>query len=436
MHWSCQCIYLPVLPLKNIRGEKPIDPHPGDSAVRSFYDRYPYPRPMDDLDAYRRLWSDPHRRRADFHLYWPGMPYREDLSILVAGCGTSQAAKYALRWPSAHVVGIDFSTTSVRHTLALKEKFALANLMVYQLPIERVQELNMTFDQIICTGVLHHLADPAEGLRALNFVLANTGAMQLMVYAPYGRSGIYLLQDLCRKLRIQATNDGIHLLKQILQVLPPGHPLENLIQNAPDFVNDAELADALLNPHEQAYTVSRLFDLVDVANLKFGRWVRQAAYLPQCSRLAGTQLTPRIARLTALEQYSAMELFRGSMLRHNLILYRKDACIYHNFGTFHKHTWKNYVPIRLADTICIQEHLPDGAAAVLINQAHTYPDLIMPINSIEKLLYEAIDGESSIGMLIEASQSIQRNPIEPDKIHSFFERLWWYDQVVFDQTKT
>jgi hypothetical protein len=69
--------------------------------VREFYERHPYPPPVDDLDGYRRLWSDPQRRRVDAHLLWPTEPYREDRSVLVAGCGTSQAAKYALRWPHA-----------------------------------------------------------------------------------------------------------------------------------------------------------------------------------------------------------------------------------------------------------------------------------------------------------------------------------------------
>ena len=81
--------------------------------VRSFYDRYPYPRPVDSLEQYRRLWEDPNRRRADYHLFWPDRPYREDYSILVAGCGTSQAAKHALRWPAAQVTGIDLSLSLI-----------------------------------------------------------------------------------------------------------------------------------------------------------------------------------------------------------------------------------------------------------------------------------------------------------------------------------
>ena len=87
--------------------------------------------------------------------------------MLVAGCGTSQAARHALRRPSAHVIGIDISETSIRHTLELKQKYNLSNLDVHQLPIEQVEELGEVFDPIVCTGVLHHLSDPQSGLRAL-----------------------------------------------------------------------------------------------------------------------------------------------------------------------------------------------------------------------------------------------------------------------------
>src|SRR5271156_2585989 len=218
--------------------------------VQNFYDRYPYPRPADNLEQYRRLWQDPHRRRADYHLFWPTQPYREDPFILIAGCGTSQAAKYALRWPSAQVTGIDFSATSMRHTEELKRKYNLTNLQVHQLPIEQVNDLGISFDQIVCTGVLHHLADPDAGLGALRSVLKPDGAMHLMVYAPYGRTGIYLLQEFCRRIGIPASDDGICDLIAALRSLPPAHPLEHLLRNTPDFRQNAALADALLHPQD------------------------------------------------------------------------------------------------------------------------------------------------------------------------------------------
>ena len=156
--------------------------------VRAFYERHPYPPPVDDLEAYRKAW-DNRRRRAESHLFWPAEPYREDRSILVAGCGTTQAAHYALRWPRAQVVGIDVSAKSIAFTQGLKRKHALANLEVRQLAVERAAELGQGFEHVVCTGVLHHLPDPDAGLRALHDVLEPTGALNVMVYAPYGRGG-------------------------------------------------------------------------------------------------------------------------------------------------------------------------------------------------------------------------------------------------------
>src|SRR5262245_21128611 len=176
--------------------------HPAAHEVRDFYDRYPYPRPVKTLEQYRERWLDRDKRRADYHLFWPTRSYRDDFSILVAGCGTSQAAKHAIRWPAAQITAIDVSATSVRGTEELRRTHGLSNLQVRQLPIERVHELAAQFDQIVCTGVLHHLENPDAGLAALGAVLKRDGAMHLMVYAPYGRMGIYMLQEFCRSVGI------------------------------------------------------------------------------------------------------------------------------------------------------------------------------------------------------------------------------------------
>src|SRR5208283_2721107 len=123
--------------------------------VAESYERHPYPAPVEDLETYGASWDD-RRRRAESHLFWPAEPYRDDRSILVAGCGTTQAAHYALRWPRAQVTGIDVSAKSIAFTQGLKRKHALANLEVRQLALERAGELGQRFDHVVCTGVLHH----------------------------------------------------------------------------------------------------------------------------------------------------------------------------------------------------------------------------------------------------------------------------------------
>lgn len=91
-------------------------------AVRAFYEAHPYPPPLEELEGYRRCWQDEGRRCAEFHLHWLEQPYRADLRVLVAGCGTSQAAKHALRQPESKVVGIDLSAAGVRYTEALRSR--------------------------------------------------------------------------------------------------------------------------------------------------------------------------------------------------------------------------------------------------------------------------------------------------------------------------
>jgi SAM-dependent methyltransferase len=399
--------------------------------VRDFYDRYPYPPPVDSLEKYRLRWRDPRRLCADFHLYWPATPYREDFSLLIAGCGTSQAAKHALRWPSAHVTAIDISATSVRHTEELKRKYELNNLIVHQLAIEHVGQLNVNFDQIICTGVLHHLADPDAGLTALRNVLRPEGAMHVMVYAPYGRSGVYMLQEFCRRTGIHATNDGIRELTAALRQLPRGHPLEVLLRVAPDFREETALADALLHPQDRAYSIPQLFDFIAKAGLTFGRWAKQAPYSARCGVMNRIPQGSRIANLPPVEEYAAAELFRGTMVRHSAIVYRNDQS-----GTppirFTGTEWLAYVPIRMSDTICVHERLPAGAAAVLINQSHTDTDLFLPITAAEKQLFDAIDGKLTMAEICGQSGQSANKQFQRETAGAFFEKLWWHDQIVVD----
>jgi SAM-dependent methyltransferase len=395
--------------------------------VREFYERNPYPPAVASLDRYRSAWDDGQLRRQDHHLFWPARPFRDDHSILVAGCGTSQAARYAMRWPAARVTGIDFSAASIRCTEGLKRRYKLTNLELHLLPIERTAELETRFDQVICTGVLHHLADPAAGLRVLREMLEPDGAMHLMVYAPYGRAGIYMMQEFCRRVGITDTESGIRDLVATLGAVPPEHPLRSL-RDAPDFKSAEAMADALLHPQDRAYTVPQLFELLESAGLVFARWVRQAPYAPRCGLMAYAARATRIAHLAPAEQFAAVELLRGTMVRHSVIVHRDDSPDRTHPLTFDDDACLEYVPIRAPDTISVQERLPAGTAAVLINRSHTFTDLTLPLTEQEKRLFDAVDGQRSI-------REMPADRMDPTPVRAFFERLWWYDQVVFDASR-
>jgi SAM-dependent methyltransferase len=374
-------------------------------AIEAFYDRHPYPPPVTALAAHGDRAA-----RAAHHAIWPARAVGSVRSVLVAGCGTSQAVRHALRRPAARVVGIDVSAGSLAHARELAGRHAVANLELHRLPIEAAGELGERFDHVVCTGVLHHLADPSIGLRALREVLAPGGAVTLMVYGRYGRTGVYLLQDYCRRLGVGTSPGELADLVATLRELPLGHPLSRLLRESRDFADEDALADALCNPRDRAYSVPELLELIGAAGLRFGRWERQAPYLPDCGAMSETPHAALIAARPAVEQYALMELFRGTMTRHTAIAFdAADATsgVVDFAGAA--------VPVRVPTAVAVEERLPPGAAAALINRAHTDTDLVLFADARQFEVFRSIDGRRTIAEL---------------GAPEFVERLWRHDLVV------
>jgi len=401
--------------------------------VRDFYERMPYPAPLTSLDEHLEHYGNPDRRRALFHLMWPTERPRANQEILIAGCGTSQAARYALREPNAQITAIDISETSLGHTRKLQQKYELGNLELHHLSILDVQLLKKSFDQIVCTGVLHHLPDPDLGLQSLRSVLNPGGAMQIMVYASYGRTGIYMLQAYCKLLGICPSDQELQELAATLNCLPKDHPLTHLLHKGKDFRNPDALADALLHPHDRAYRVPQIHEWLENCGMSFGRWIEQAPYLAHCGVVAKSPHATRLASLPPPLQHAAVELFRGTMVSHSFTAYRNDRSSPSQPITFAGDRWREYVPIALPWTVCVRENLPPGNVAVLINPSHRFTDLILPINSLENRLLGAIDGKRNLAEILDFV-AVNGNNVRR-AASSFFERLWQYDQIVFDASR-
>jgi len=396
--------------------------------VQSFYERMPYPAPLTSLDGYLASFKNSERRRIRSLLMFPsGVPDGRQ-SILVAGCGTSQAAKIALREPDADVVAIDISEASLRHLDALRQKYTLDNLEIRQLSLLDVRSLDSAFDQIVCTGVLHHLPDPDEGLRCLRDVLKPGGAMQVMVYARYGRAGIYMMQEYCRRLCIGSSDGELADLAATLERLPNDHPMSWMLRRVRDFTQPDALADALLHPQDRAYSVPELRAWLERCGMTFGRWVEQAPYLPGCGAIAGTPHAARLRALPEAEQHAAVELFRGAITYHEFVAYRDDHASPAQPVDFSGEAWRSYVPVRMPWTKRITERRPAGAAAVLLNPSHKHTDLVLAIDAVEDRWLSQIDGVRTLGEIVGRSSGAPRAV-------SFFRRLWEFDQVVIDASR-
>ena len=162
--------------------------------VRQQYESFPYPDYDPDWDKPQLLVSGHLSLMCE--LLWGGLKTPRGLRILDAGCGTgSPLIAMAMNYPEADIVGVDFSQSSLDKARKLANRYQVRNIRFFHLPIEQLPKLGMTFDFVTSSGVLHHLADPAAGLKAISDVLDPQGVVSVMLYGQYGRTGIYMLQD-------------------------------------------------------------------------------------------------------------------------------------------------------------------------------------------------------------------------------------------------
>ena len=278
---------------------------PLSDPVSEQYARWVYPQPILDLQAWlvnSWQWLDPsHSHR----LFWPDRAYRADMDILVAGCGTNQAAVLAFTNPHASVVAIDVSQPSLDHHRFLKEKHALANLELRLLPIEEAGKLERKFDLIVTTGVIHHLASPEKGTKALARCLRDDGVLAIMLYAKYGRVGVEMLQEAFREMGLVQSDASIAMVKEALRELPQDHPVKSYLPLAPDLEFDAGLVDTFLHERERSFTVDGCRKLVSSGGLVFQDLYFKAPYYPPPPPRSA--FLSSIARLPAEKQWSIME---------------------------------------------------------------------------------------------------------------------------------
>ncbi len=157
---------------------------------QSFYERMPYPVPLTSLDEHLAIFKSPERRRIHSLLMFPSGEPASRQQILVAGCGASQAAKVALREPDSRVMAIDISGTSLSHLRALQQKYELENLRNPPAFDSRCFVAGADLRPDHLHGCAASSSRPDQGLRCLREVLRPDSAMQITVYASYGRTGI------------------------------------------------------------------------------------------------------------------------------------------------------------------------------------------------------------------------------------------------------
>jgi SAM-dependent methyltransferase len=303
---------------------------PTDAQLAAQYEAYPYP-PRDPRDESKRLivGTPSHLREIDYWVFAAARPKSRPLRALVAGGGTGDAtimlaAQLARDGRAGSVTYLDRSTASMAIARSRAEARGLTNIVFKQGSLLDLPNSADRYDYIDCCGVLHHLPDPAEGLAALLSVLAPGGGMGLMLYAPHGRTGVYMVQDALRILAPanESPATRVELGHRLLRQLPDTNWLR-LNRNFSDLVEggDAGLYDLLLNPRDRAFDIPTLHALLHGAGLAVTCLMEPARYDP-ATYLPDPKLRALAAALDPVGQAALAEALAGNISTHVLYCMR------------------------------------------------------------------------------------------------------------------
>jgi SAM-dependent methyltransferase len=406
----------------------PDEKVPAADPVQAQYERWVYPPRAGDLAALPLMSPDWHYKdlRAWYWLFWPQGDKREDLDILVAGCGSLSAAAQAYLYPQARVFGIDISRTSLEHEAYLQRKHNLSNLTLHHGQLEDVAELGRDFDFIICYGVLHHLADPAAGLRALGRVLRPAGVIDLMVYGKYGRVGVTMLQDLYRVMGVRQDEAGVQVVKDTLAVLPPAHPVQTYRRlAAQDLASDEGLVDTFLHARDRPFSCNDCLDMVREAGLVFQGWKENGFYNPDSHTSPHDPVRGHLHRLGEREKWQAVEIIDGTIAGHWFHVCRPERPAASYRIDLGGPAFLDYRPVPRASQMAPAD--PANRRPAMISRPPLPP---MGLDPIQALVYRHMDGTRPVRSCL-AGAGLDVTPENARLAADFFGALWRAGYVLF-----
>ena len=223
------------------------------------------------------------------------------LKILIAGCGTGNQVINASRYKNAQITAIDISKNSLSYAARKSQDYKMQNVQLQQLDILDARILPSNYDIIECSGVLHHMQDPARGLAALNSKLKPGGYIKIGLYSKLARQNVTAARELIKSLGIQSTPEGIRDFRR--RIFNDGHhELKNLSILVNDFYSLSECRDLCFHVQEHQFTTESLQKLLEAESLEFCGFM-----VPEAIKMAYHRSFPEDTNGTSLSSWGEFE---------------------------------------------------------------------------------------------------------------------------------
>ncbi|MBJ6801328.1 class I SAM-dependent methyltransferase [Geomonas propionica] len=257
------------------------------ASVRQHYELYPYPDyPL--FASVRRRDTYANNLDALWSLFNGELAPAPSRRILIAGCGSFAPYPFALANPDIAITALDLSDKSLRRA---RLHCLLHGISGVDFVPGDLCDPGMTpgpYGFIDAYGVLHHLADPQAGLRALAARLGEGGILRVMVYSHYTRREEDSIRRALRLLQVRDPEQ----VRGMVRRSGKDSRLRGFFESSDEVASRSGLADALLHPQVTSYRIDPFLELVAESGLTPLRFAHHGA-LPEPER--------EIARIRALE---------------------------------------------------------------------------------------------------------------------------------------
>ena len=237
--------------------------------VRDQYENYPYPRwrfarpnlPTHFLNIFTKQIK-PNEIIIDNKFDNP--------NVLIAGCGTGQHICIAANYLNANILGIDLSIASLAFAKRKVEELGLENIKFLQADILQLKNLNKKFDVIECVGVLHHMKDPAKGLKILLDLLEPHGLLQIGLYSEKARQGegIIKAKEFAKKNKFENSITDIRSFREAIFNEKTDLLLQK-VSKVKDFYSTSSVKDLIFHVQERCFTLPQISKILENLNLEF-----------------------------------------------------------------------------------------------------------------------------------------------------------------------
>jgi len=392
-------------------------------AVQEHYQDYPYPYRNPEDEKKRLLHMVGESLGELNHFLFKGKEnFDSGFRCLIAGGGTGDSAIYLaeqLKNNNAEIVYLDFSKPSMEVAKKRAEARGLTNIKWVYDSILNIPSINLgKFDYINCSGVLHHLPSPPKGLSILKDSLNDNGGMHLMVYAKYGRTAVYQIQEIMKMVNQGATSRIEEVMngKIVLNSLPTTSWHNHFPINDYALFGDVGLYDMYLHKQDRCYSIPELYQFVGNSGLNFVEFtdVSERLALKIENYIKDFTLLQKLKRMDIVTQQAICEIMVGNIYKHSFyVSNQKDSVADLND--------LNNVPYFYGIAGAAQQifdHINAGLSTIGGNVSYTFNSgllkgvsLCIPITQYTKYMFEQViaPGKSMLEIFDSVREEMQQD---------------------------